>query len=158
MSWKITSLYFFSSNNLYFGHKEPIKTKKCFDFRVLGSKFVKFLISILKRQASSFLIFVSFFIVMTHNSSVNWFSGYGSFENVNQHKICFPTEYNMTCFVSKKFHLYQLLTSLITWPKIVAPLKFWIKTLKKTTIPNFMHLTQLAVSFPLRPLLLRTLE
>ena len=125
---------------------------------MLGSKFLKFLMSILKRQVSSSSIFVSFFIVMTHNSTVNWFSGYGSSENVNQRKICFPTVYNMTCFVSKKFHLYQLLTSSITWPKIAAPLKFWIKTLKKTTIPSFMHLTQLAVSFPLHPLLLRTLE
>ena len=25
--WKITSLYFFSSNNIYFGQKEPIKMK-----------------------------------------------------------------------------------------------------------------------------------
>ena len=27
MSWKITSLYFFSSNNTYFAQKEPIKVK-----------------------------------------------------------------------------------------------------------------------------------
>ena len=39
---------------------------------MLGSKFVKFLMSILKRQVSSSSIFVSFFIVMTHNSSVNF--------------------------------------------------------------------------------------
>ena len=36
-----------------------------------GSKFVKFM-SILKRQVSSSSIFVSFFIVMTHNSSVDF--------------------------------------------------------------------------------------
>ena len=36
------------------------------------SKFVKFLTSILKRQVSSSSIFVSFFIVMTHKSSVNF--------------------------------------------------------------------------------------
>ena len=30
MSWKITPLYFCSSNNIYFAHKEPIKTKKKF--------------------------------------------------------------------------------------------------------------------------------
>ena len=39
---------------------------------MLGSKFVKFLKSILKRQVSSSSVFVSFFIVMTHNSSVNF--------------------------------------------------------------------------------------
>ena len=27
VSWKITPLYFCSSNNIYFGHKEPIKTQ-----------------------------------------------------------------------------------------------------------------------------------
>ena len=64
-----SSLYFCSSSNIYFGHKEPIKTN-FLDFRVLGSKFVKFLISILKRQVSP-SIFVSFFTVMTPNSSVN---------------------------------------------------------------------------------------
>ena len=41
-------------------------------FRVLESKFVKFFMSVLKQQASSSSIFVSFFIVMTHNSSVNF--------------------------------------------------------------------------------------
>ena len=32
LSWKITPLYFCSSNNMYFEHKEPIKTKKKLDF------------------------------------------------------------------------------------------------------------------------------
>ena len=40
--------------------------------RALGSKFVNFLMSILKRQVSCSSNFVSFFIVMTHNSSVNF--------------------------------------------------------------------------------------
>ena len=31
VSWKITPLYFCSSNNKYFGHKEPIKTKVFLD-------------------------------------------------------------------------------------------------------------------------------
>ena len=39
---------------------------------VLRSKFVKFLMSILKRQVNSSSIFVSFFIVTTHNSSGNF--------------------------------------------------------------------------------------
>ena len=53
LSWKITPLYFCSSSNIYFGHKEPIK------------------MSILKRQVSSSSNFVSFFIVMKHNSTLN---------------------------------------------------------------------------------------
>ena len=39
VSWKIIPLYFFSSNNLYFGHKEPIKTKNILR---LSSARVKF--------------------------------------------------------------------------------------------------------------------
>ena len=39
---------------------------------MLGSKFVKFFLSILKRQFNSSSIFVSFFIVMTHNSYVSF--------------------------------------------------------------------------------------
>ena len=42
-SWKITPLYSCISNNIYFGYKEPIKTKNFIDFRVLRSTFVKFL-------------------------------------------------------------------------------------------------------------------
>ena len=60
-----------SSNNIYFGHKEQIKTI-FLDFRVLRSKFVKFPMPILKWQVSSSSIFVSFFIVMTHYSSVSF--------------------------------------------------------------------------------------
>ena len=52
VSWKITPLYFFRSNNIYFAQKEPIKMKIFWDFQVLGSKFVKFLMSTLKWQAS----------------------------------------------------------------------------------------------------------
>ena len=42
------------------------------DCWVLESKFVKFLMSILKRQVNSSSNFTSFFIVMTHNFSVNF--------------------------------------------------------------------------------------
>ena len=46
MPWKITLLYLFRSNNIYFPQKEPIKVKIFWDFRVFKSKFVKFLLSI----------------------------------------------------------------------------------------------------------------
>ena len=64
----ITPLYFFSSNILYFG-----QTMNTFwDFRVLGSKFLKFLMSILNWQVDSTSIFASFFTAMTHNSPINF--------------------------------------------------------------------------------------
>ena len=43
-----------------------------FDFQVLRSKFVKFFLSVLKRQFKSFSIFESFFIIMTHKSSISF--------------------------------------------------------------------------------------
>ena len=36
VSWKITPLYFFSSNNIYFTQKEPIKMKYFETFKCLG--------------------------------------------------------------------------------------------------------------------------
>ena len=42
------------------------------DFQVLKSKFLKFLMSILKRQVNSSSDFSSFFNVVTHNYSVNF--------------------------------------------------------------------------------------
>ena len=39
--------------------------------RVLGSKFLKSLMSMLKRQVNSSPNFASFFIIMTHNSFVS---------------------------------------------------------------------------------------
>ena len=69
MSWKITSLYFFSSNLIYFGQKVPIEVK-LLDFWVFGWKFIKFLMSYLKPQISFSLNFTSLFSVMRDNSSV----------------------------------------------------------------------------------------
>ena len=63
VSWKINPLYFYSSNNIYFGHKEPITTN-FLHFRVHRSKLVKFLMSILKRQVSSSSIL--------YHSSLSW--------------------------------------------------------------------------------------
>ena len=70
VSWKLTPLYFCSSNKIYFGHKEPIKIKLFWDFWVLRSKFVKFLMPILKQQANSSPNFVSLFSFMKDNFSV----------------------------------------------------------------------------------------
>ena len=65
MSLKITPLYFFSSNITYFGHTKLIKTHFFFlDFQVLGSKFVKFLMSALKQQVNPSSIL--------YHSSLSW--------------------------------------------------------------------------------------
>ena len=63
-----TPLYFFSSNIVYFG--QTLYT--FWDFRVLRSKFLKFLMSILNWQVDSSSIFASLFTVMTHNSPINF--------------------------------------------------------------------------------------
>ena len=44
----------------------------CWDFRVLGLKFVNFLMSTLSWQVDSFSIFASFFNVIAHNSHVSF--------------------------------------------------------------------------------------
>ena len=74
VSWKITPLYFCSSNLAYFGQKEPIE-KECSHFWVVGWKFTKFLMSHLKLQVSFSLNFASFFSVILCFFSWNfiWF-------------------------------------------------------------------------------------
>ena len=42
VSWKITLLYFCSSNNIYFGHKEPVKKNNFLDFSSAWVKFCEF--------------------------------------------------------------------------------------------------------------------
>ena len=88
VSWKITSLYFFSPNNIYFGQKEPIRVH-IFETSV-RSKFIKFVMSILKWQVNSSSNFESFFIAMTRNSSVDfelilfllWIKGFHQYPNL----------------------------------------------------------------------------
>ena len=69
VSWKIL-LCTFLAQTFY----TLVKRSQCnfLDFRVLGSKFVKFFISLLKRQVNSSSNVASFFITMIHNSSVNF--------------------------------------------------------------------------------------
>ena len=93
VSWKITSLYFFSSNNIYFARKEHIKMKIFENFKCSGQNSSNCL-SILKWQVNSSSNFASFFTVMTHNFSVDfklilfllWITGshqYANFETLN---------------------------------------------------------------------------
>ena len=46
--WNMIPLCFFSSNIIYFVQKESIKAQNFWDFWVLGSQFVKLLMSVLK--------------------------------------------------------------------------------------------------------------
>ena len=57
--WVITHLYFFSWN-ITLVKSSPLKWRFFWDFRVLESRFVKFLMSILKRQVNSPQIFYHF--------------------------------------------------------------------------------------------------
>ena len=125
MSWKVTARYFCSSSSIYFGHKEPIKTKNILHFQVFGSKFVKFLMSILKWQPSSSSIFIFFFIVMKHKSTVSfklvrsllWTKRSHqspNFDNFNCSGENFP---NFSChFLSNKSVFLQILCPLsVSW-------------------------------------------
>ena len=70
MSWKIASLYFFSSNNIYFAQKEPIKMKIFGTFFECSGQNLWNFLSILKRQVDSSPNFVSLFSFMKDYSSV----------------------------------------------------------------------------------------
>ena len=67
--WKITPLYFYRPNLVYFGQKKIIG-KKFSDFWVFGKNFIKFLMSYLKPKVSFSLNFASLFSFMRDNSSV----------------------------------------------------------------------------------------
>ena len=68
-SYQTTPLYFFSSNVIYIGRKETIKVN-VFETWVLSSKFVKFLMSVLKRQVNFPPNFASLFSVMKDSSAI----------------------------------------------------------------------------------------
>ena len=68
VSWKITPLYFCSSDLAYFGQKELIE-KRFSDFWVIWWKFTKFLISYLKPRIQFFFKICTLSSVMRDNSS-----------------------------------------------------------------------------------------
>ena len=65
VSWKISPLYFFSSNNTYFTQKEHIKVKYFETFECSEQNLSNSLCQFWNK-------FASFFIFMTHNYSVNF--------------------------------------------------------------------------------------
>ena len=63
----ITPLYFFSSNIIYYGQKQPIKVQIFKIFKCSTQN-----LSVLNWQVNSSSNFASFFILMTYNSPVNF--------------------------------------------------------------------------------------
>ena len=105
VSWKITPLYFFSSNLIYFGQKLLV-------FWVVWWKFTKFLMSYLKLQVSFSLNFASLFSVMGDKSSC----------------------WNFIWFLQKeptKMQNFRLLTAQVKWAE-PHDIKEWCKIWRKT--------------------------
>ena len=106
---------------------------KCefWNFRVCGSKFVKFLMSVLNWQVNYFSTFASFFIVITHNSPVNikLIHTFSTLDKISYKKLDFET-FNCSgenlpsssCYYSnhKSVFLQILHHSLVSWK--VTPL------------------------------------
>ena len=92
---------------------------------MLGSKFGKFLMSILKRQVNSSSNFAPFFIVMTHNSSVTfklvhflrWIKGFHQSPNFETIKCSGENLLYFLChFLNYKSVFLQILHhSLVSW-------------------------------------------
>ena len=71
MSWKITSLYFFRSNNIYFAQKEPIKMKNFETFsECSGQNLSNFLCQFWNGKSIPLQILLSLFSFMKDYSSV----------------------------------------------------------------------------------------
>ena len=97
---------------------------------MVGSKFVKFLMSVLKWQVNSFLNFASFFIVITFNSSVNfkliyflfWIKGFHKSPNFETFEWSGENLPNSSCHFTnhKSFFLQILHNSSVSW-KITPP-------------------------------------
>ena len=90
-----SSSVLFSPNIKYFGQKEPIKVQILRLWSV-ESEFAKFLISFFKAQVSSSSNLVSFFSVMTHNSSVLFWLKY----NILSPKVAHQSPNFQTCHCS----------------------------------------------------------
>ena len=100
---------------------------------MLGSKFLKFLMSVLKRQINSFSNFASFFIVMTHNPSVNfklihfllWIKGSNQSPNLETFKCSGENLPYSSChflnYKSVSLHIFH--HSSVSW--MVTPLYFF---------------------------------
>ena len=121
VSWKITPLYFFNSNLIYFGQKKPIEVKFS-ELWVVGSRLTKLLMSYLKPEVTFSLNFASDFLFQKWQEFSEFWS-----EHSGVSKICtlighFCTKYiafdlkkcrkvifhdtEMSCKICKETHLW----------------------------------------------------
>ena len=71
VSWKLSPLYFFNSNNKYFVQKEPLKVKIFETFECLGQNLSNSSCQVWNDKLISLQIFyLSLFIAMKHDSSI----------------------------------------------------------------------------------------
>ena len=133
VSWKITLLYFWKSNNIYFGHKEPIKKILFRLFECSGQILWSSCQFLIIRQVSSSSIFGSFFTVMTHKSTVNlklihflfWTKGSYQSSNFGTFECAGESLQNSSChFPSNNSVFLQILHhSSMSWK--ITPLYFF---------------------------------
>ena len=158
VSWKISPLYFFSSNNIYFAQKEPTKMK-IFEtfFECSGQNLSNFFMSILKRQVDSSPSFVSLFSFMKGYSSVHFSSNsiyfaqkepikmkmFETFECLGQILL------NSLCqfWNDKSIHLQILYPPSVSWK--ITPLYFFLaKTIHILLIRSPLKWKSLRLSSP----------
>ena len=99
----ITPLYFSQLKHYILWSKEPIKEQFFRYFQVLESKFVKFPMSILKRQVISSSNFALFFIVMTHNSLRLYFFYFGQKDPIKVPILKISSALVKICQILKSF-------------------------------------------------------
>ena len=115
ISRKITPLYFFSSNLIYFGQKYPIEVK-FLGFSVVGWNFIKFLMSYLEPQVNFSLNSASLFSVM-RDLNFNWiFMWFLQKEPTKEQNVRFLT-------AQVKFHQICTLIGYFCWNYIKPQLK-----------------------------------
>ena len=140
----------FLAQTIYTLLKRSTLKWKFWGFQVLGSKFIKFLMPVLKWQVNSSSNFASFFIAMTHNFSVDfklrffllWIKGshqHANFETFNCSGEYLP--YSSCHFPNHKSVFLQILHhSSVSWK--ITPLYFFRQTLNTLQIfhwNNFEH-------------------
>ena len=119
---------------IYFGQRSQLKSN--LDFRVLQSKFVKFLMSGLKWHVNSSSNFALFFIVIKHNFSASfkvipfllWTKGSHQSPNFDTFKCSGENLPNFSCLFSNHWSVFlqNLHNSSVSWK--VTPLYFCSST------------------------------
>ena len=121
-TWKLFMIWYHKIKLIL---KQLSYPRNIFDFRVLESKFVKFLMSVLKWQVNSFSNFALFLIVMTYNSPVNfkvipfllWTKGYHQSPNFDTFKCSGKNLSNFSSLFSshKSVFLQNFHNSSVLW-------------------------------------------